>query len=88
MEMNNTRAAHYLAMCLHELVIGWGIWRNLPRLAQVVAIAALGYHLSVVVADQFAEVPLAVVSGAVVAYAGAFAVAVALKGKRPTRRTA
>ena len=45
MELNNTRLAHYLAMCLHELVIFWGIWRGLPRLTQVAIIAAAGYHL-------------------------------------------
>ena len=81
LELNNSRTAHYLAMCIHETVIGWSIWRGLPRLAQAAIVAAAGYHLGVVMAGQFAEVPVAVVAGAVAAYAGAFALAAVLRGR-------
>ena len=87
MELNNTRTAHYLAMCLHELVIGWGVWRGLPRLAQAGILTALAYHFGVIVAGQFAEVSFAVAAGSVGAYAGAFALAAVLTGKLFPRRT-
>ena len=81
LELNNSRVAHYLAMCLHELVIGWDIWQGFPRLAQVAFVAASGYHLGLIAVTQVIDLPSAVAGGVVAAYAGAFALAVALRGR-------